>query len=88
MPSSSDKEKEESSLNTSRTPSRTTTPRMSMSLHTSLIPVETTSSVSFRCEFCFDGVCVELLNEERADGSGDLREHGHAEGTHSLVSPL
>ena len=29
--------------NTSRTSSRTTTPRLSMSLHTSLIPVETTS---------------------------------------------
>ena len=33
----------ESPLNTSRTSSRTTTPRMPMSLHTSLIPVETTS---------------------------------------------
>ena len=39
---SSEKEKE-SSLNTSRTSSRPATPRMSMSLHTSLIPVEKTS---------------------------------------------
>ena len=50
----------------SRTSSKTTTPRLSMSLHAPVIPKnpekKTAPNLSFRCEFCFDGVCVELLN--------------------------
>ena len=49
----------------SRTSSKTTTPRLSMALHAPVIPKEkkkTAPNLSFRCEFCFDGVCVELLN--------------------------
>lgn len=50
----------------SRTSSKTTTPRLSMSLHAPVIPKnpekKTAPTLSFRCEFCFDGVCVELLN--------------------------
>lgn len=69
---SSEKEKEAPlkalSKPQSRTPSRTTTPRLSMSLHAPVVPEKVpekktaTATLSFRCEFCFDGVCVELLN--------------------------
>ena len=39
-----------------------------MSLHAPVVPEKVpekktaTATLSFRCEFCFDGVCVELLN--------------------------
>ena len=52
----------------SRTSSKTTTPRLSMSLHAPVVPEKVPekktaiTNLSFRCEFCFDGVCVELLN--------------------------
>ena len=68
---SSEKEKETPlkalSKPQSRMPSRTTTPRLSMSLHAPVVPEKvpekkTAPNLSFRCEFCFDGVCVELLN--------------------------
>ena len=69
---SSEKEKETPlkalSKPQSRMPSRTTTPRLSMSLHAPVVPEKVpekktaTATLSFRCEFCFDGVCVELLN--------------------------
>ena len=67
---SSEKEKETPlkalSKPQSRTSSKATTPRLSMSLHAPVIPKnpekKTAPNLSFRCEFCFDGVCVELLN--------------------------
>ena len=69
LPSSSEKEAPLiTSKPQSRTPSRTTTPRLSMALHAPVVPEKVpekktaTATLSFRCEFCFDGVCVELLN--------------------------
>ena len=69
LPSSSEKEAPLiTSKPQSRTPSRTTTPRLSMSLRAPVVPEKVpekktaTATLSFRCEFCFDGVCVELLN--------------------------